>query len=1090
MTPIAQLNKMLEIWDQSFEDKAGAEQQLTSFCFGNSVSETALLLWTAEKIGMTLPKNVLKNAIDQLVSHWNEPATGFFNQHEDVYTSNLALIYAALEQSKNNHDHPEIQQYLTAIRDYVFDHLLNAGKLISGVKTNSVSPDELLSVWPFELFSAEDLVLVQAADEIEQGYPTMKPQWQALYIHYLLSRSYFEQAEALYDGFPLDTLPSGLRALLVLRMDKHVSDTSKKETVHFLHSEKGNYNRYAPQETQRRPYYLVADEPVTLPVRVTSGRAVDQVTLIIEGPTGRQSKLMDVNKDLWTSTVALPIGNYSYWFSAKVSNNMYCSSQYKLSILMPVAVTSLQLVSASDQSLCLQMNGANMIACGTLMFTKVNGHLAVTLCPNQSIKVGSGIKNVSLISENSRVEFDSIAQTLRVWVKDKQVLNHSQQRSAIVMLIDNKHRIHRLSLAIQAHESEQFYGFGERYNALNQAGQLIDSYVYNQYRNQGIRTYMPMSLYLSSEHYALQVSSTVFTEFDLRQTVKGEPLWIHLDVQKGDEIILNLFAANSLKSLLPAVTAETGVPSMIPTWAMGLWMSSNNWDRQSVVSQQLKLANQYHIPATVFVLEQWSDEATYYMFNDSIYPEYTANRSINLSKIDFPKWGRWPDPAGMINEVHGAGMKLILWQIPVLKDYPKGRNRLLDQDKEYATTHHLVVENKDRSPYFIPEGWFTNALVWDPTNPVARDWWFSKRQYLLDLGVDGFKTDGGECIFGDHLRFADGREGRQMRNAYPNAYVDAYHRFISQNGGITFSRAGFTGAQTMPAHWAGDERSTFGAFKRSLKAGLNAGMSGLIFWGWDFSGFNGDIPSAELYLRATEMATFTPIMQYHAESKAQFNQDRTPWNIQERTGNKEVIPIFRRYANLRMNLLPYIFDQSTLAVRARLPLMRSLVLQYDDPRLANIFDEYLFGTDLLVAPVIEEGATQRDIYLPEGQWCDLWTESINNGGQWLRNVKTPLDRINVYQRGNSGILVNSHEGKLMTGMDNRLECYDQPLLRVFAISDFSQEIVDHLGKRIHIQVRFSQETQANVQITSDFVDLRVEVIGPKVVRIKLMNELE
>lgn len=179
--------------------------------------------------------------------------------------------------------------------------------------------------------------------------------------------------------------------------------------------------------------------------------------------------------------------------------------------------------------------------------------------------------------------------------------------------------------------------------------------------------------------------------------------------------------------------------------------------------------------------------------------------------------------------------------------------------------------------------------------------------------MDGFKTDGGEMVYGKELVFADGSTGSDMRNRYPNDYIQSYYEFAQQNKGITFSRSSYKGAQRFPAYWAGDERSTFDAFKRSLMAGINAGYSGVIFWGWDLAGINVDIPTAELFMRSTAMVAFCPIMQYHAESKGEFNQDRTPWNIAERTGNSQVIDVYRFYATVRMNLLPHIYSQSIIS---------------------------------------------------------------------------------------------------------------------------------------------------------------------------------
>jgi alpha-glucosidase (family GH31 glycosyl hydrolase) len=264
-----------------------------------------------------------------------------------------------------------------------------------------------------------------------------------------------------------------------------------------------------------------------------------------------------------------------------------------------------------------------------------------------------------------------------------------------------------------------------------------------------------------------------------------------------------------------------------------------------------------------------------------------------------------------------------------------------------------------------------------------------------------------------------------MRNLYPNEYIESYYKFINKNNSgekICFSRAGYTGAQRFPAHWAGDEHSTFEAFRKSIIAGLTAGMSGISFWGWDIAGFSGEIPTAELYIRASQMAAFCPIMQYHAESKAEFNQDRTPWNIAERTGDMRVIEIYRNYAQLRMNLLPYIYNEALKSSNSGIPMMRTLFMEYpDDINCAGIEDEYMFGDALLVCPVIREGAVKREVYLPEGKWMDFYDNRIYEGGRKIE-ADAPIDMIPVYVKKNSIIAFNLNEnymvpGKVPVGLD-------------------------------------------------------------------------
>ena len=238
---------------------------------------------------------------------------------------------------------------------------------------------------------------------------------------------------------------------------------------------------------------------------------------------------------------------------------------------------------------------------------------------------------------------------------------------------------------------------------------------------------------------------------------------------------------------------------------------------------------------------------------------------------------------------------------------------------------------------------------------------------------------------------------------YPNLYVGAYHRFVRkrrQGDGITFSRAGFAGAQAHPCHWAGDEDSTWEAFRCSILAGLNAGVSGIPFWGWDLAGFSGEVPSVELYLRAAAMAAFCPIMQYHSEynEHRQPCRDRTPWNVAERTGEPRVIELYRHFAQLRMQLLPYIEVEAAHCAATGEPLMRALFLDWpEDPLAWKIADQYCFGRALLVAPVVEPGVTQRRLYLPAGEWEDFWDGTRLTGGRWITRP-APLDIIPVYRR--------------------------------------------------------------------------------------------
>ena len=576
------------------------------------------------------------------------------------------------------------------------------------------------------------------------------------------------------------------------------------------------------------------------------------------------------------------------------------------------------------------------------------------------------------------------------------------EAEAMTWLMGEPNRPLRVRQTFASPSDEGFYGFGERYNALNQRGNTLDIRVFDQYKGQGKRTYLPTPFFLSSRGYGLYLATNRYVAYDL--AASHSDCW-SFNAELGSDAVLEyyLIADENPRRIIAGFTDLVGKPTLPPKWAFGPWMSGNEWNSQAVIMEQVQKTIEHRIPATVLVIEAWSDEATFYIWNDARYEPKPGSAAFSYQDFSFPPDGRWPDPRGMIEELHRLGIRVLLWQIPVMKklDEPHAQH---DADEAYMIEKGCCVHEADGQPYRVRPPWFHNGLVLDITNPDAGRWWLSKRAYLLDeLGVDGFKTDGGEHLWGRELQFADGRRGDELWSLYPNLYVNAYHRFVQekrQGDGITFSRAGFTGAQATPCHWAGDEDSTWEAFRHSLLAGLNAGISGIPFWGWDLAGFSGEVPSAELYLRAAAMAVFCPIMQYHSEYNEHRTpcHDRTPWNIAERTGEPEVIEIYRRFAQLRMELLPYIETEAAHCRATGEPLMRALFLDYpEDPVAWTMADQYCFGRALLVAPVLEAGITQRHLYLPAGEWEDFWDGTHLIGGQWITRP-APLDIIPVYRR--------------------------------------------------------------------------------------------
>jgi alpha-glucosidase (family GH31 glycosyl hydrolase) len=651
-------------------------------------------------------------------------------------------------------------------------------------------------------------------------------------------------------------------------------------------------------------------------------------------------------------------------------------------------------------------------------------------------------------------------------------------------------------------DGESFYGFGERFQALDQRGCLLDNHVFAQYVHQGKRTYIPIPFFLSSRGYGFWLNTNRQAYFDMAAqeptcwTVTGSP------DANGAGLEMIVFLQDTPTRIIQAFTDLTGKPKLPPAWVFGLWLSSNDWNSQAEVLRQLSLSQLHGIPASVMVIEAWSDEITFYIWNDARYRQKPSSQAYGLDDFSFPEAGRWPDPKAMIDEIHAAGLHLVLWQIPVLKREvpeedldPAQKNA----DQDFAVRNGYLVRQADGTPHRIEahSPWFANSPVFDFTHPQAAQWWMDKRRYLVaEMGVDGFKTDGGEHVWTPDTRFANGMQGRQGINHYPLAYQGAYHRFLENYRGsdhVLFSRSGYTGIQKVSCHWTGDEASTWDAFRSTIHGMLNAGICGIAFLGWDIAGFAGEIPSSDLYRRAAAFSAFCPIMQFHSDYNARRkpSRDRTPWNIQERTGDPQVIPTFRKFANLRMNLFPYIGSEARYCSQTGLPLMRALALDFHDDQACKGFPyQYLFGRSLLVAPVVEPGADSCRVYLPQNHghpelWYDLWTGFAYEGGQAI-TVEAPHDLIPVFVRGGSVLPLNLGESlELGSPVGNRFTGYRQLSFWIFPRSgDACQEWRDPVSESAFAMNTNFQRSEENLGIFLPRMPYSPALIIPSIVPLK------
>jgi alpha-D-xyloside xylohydrolase len=296
----------------------------------------------------------------------------------------------------------------------------------------------------------------------------------------------------------------------------------------------------------------------------------------------------------------------------------------------------------------------------------------------------------------------------------------------------------------------------------------------------------------------------------------------------------------------------------------------------------------------------------------------------------------------------------------------------------------------------------------DFTNPLAKRWWQEQVRQAIAAGADGFKDDDGEGSFQGDVKFADGTDKRLMRNRYAVLYNNAMEELIQKDmkgNGVLFARSvttdGHSGANGIGFTWGGDSQSSFSpenGLPTAVTAGLSAGMSGIPLWTSDLGGYLKVAATQDplVQMRWTEYSAFSPVMEILSQTNEQ------PWNWDEKAGGSQALDVYRKYATLHMSLFPYRYAAAQEAAKTGMPIMRALVLQFqNDDRARTSKDEYMFGPDFLVAPVIDEN-TRRVVYLPQGDWVDYWTGARLSGGKTML-VDAPAEVLPLYVRAGAVI---------------------------------------------------------------------------------------
>jgi alpha-D-xyloside xylohydrolase len=471
---------------------------------------------------------------------------------------------------------------------------------------------------------------------------------------------------------------------------------------------------------------------------------------------------------------------------------------------------------------------------------------------------------------------------------------------------------------------EKIYGCGESATALNKVGQKLNLFVTDPQGPESPDMYKPIPFFFSNRGYGIFMHTAAPLTMDIGRSYIGANKIFMYD----EDVDFFVFFGDG-KEILSEYTDLVGRPSMPPLWSFGTWMSRISYFTEAEGREVAAQLRKNRIPADVIHFDTgWFDV------------DWECDYEFSKSRFSNPK--------KMISDLKKDGFHISLWQLPYFVPGTKYYGEL--------TENGLAVKNgKGNLPY--------EDAVLDFTNPATISWYQDKLKQLLDLGVGAIKVDFGEAAPIEAI-YHNGRSGWYEHNLYPVRYNRAVADITRQVSGdnIIWARSAWAGSQRYPLHWGGDAASNNTGMLGTIHAGLSFGLSGFTFWSNDMGGFVTSTPES-LYRRWLPMGFLTSHSRSHGAPPTE------PWLY-----NEDFVAYYRACAEMKYKLMPYIYTEAKECTDKGLPMFRALLLEFpDDPGVWDIDDQYMFGSQIMVAPFLEEG-NERNVYLPgNGVWTDYQT---------------------------------------------------------------------------------------------------------------------
>lgn len=532
-------------------------------------------------------------------------------------------------------------------------------------------------------------------------------------------------------------------------------------------------------------------------------------------------------------------------------------------------------------------------------------------------------------------------------------------------------------------DGECFYGLGDKATQLNLKGKRLENFATDQYAFQKDQEplYKVVPFYIglqNKQSYGIFFDNTFRTYFDFcheRRNVTS--YWA-----EGGEMNYYFIYGPQMQDVVTTYTDLTGKPELPPLWALGYHQCKWSYYPESNLKEVAAKFRELKIPCDALYL-------------DIDYME--GFRCFTWNKEYFP------DPKRMVAELAEDGFKTVVIIDPGIKI-----------DKEYAVYKEALEKDyfckRADGPYMKGKVWPGECNFPDYTNPLVREWWAGLfKELISEIGVKGVWNDMNEPAvmevpnktFPMDVRHDyDGNpcSHRKAHNIYGTQMARAtYHgvkRFAYPKRPFVITRSAYAGAQRYTSSWTGDNVATWEHLWIANIQVQRMSISGMGFTGSDIGGF-AEQPSGELYSRWIQLGVFHPFCRTHSSGD---HGDQEPWAFDE-----EVIDITRKFVNLRYQLLPYLYTMFWQYIEEGIPMLKPLVY-YDQEDIQTHYrnDEFVFGNQILVCPILEPNALGRRMYIPRGYWYNYWTNEKVKGGKEIW-VDTKFDQIPIFVKAGAVI---------------------------------------------------------------------------------------